>query len=160
MVGNIYSIAVNAASLNGTIYPLFTFSVKIDPPNCNTVRLEVNQPSSFINTDYMLGYPALIMNWSLTAIASIHHTLGLNCGPYDVTFYLNDGHQTPLDPNIFYDDRPHAVGNERFTTLYSEDKDIVGFYDISWEVTLKNYPLHLPVKLPSYRGPDNFEIHI
>ena len=62
----------------------------------------------------------------------------VNCGAFDLQFYLMDGSKTPLNSEIFEDRRtPSSIFTRKFVINYS----YVGVYKITYRVYLVNYPL-------------------
>ena len=62
----------------------------------------------------------------------------VNCGAFDLQFYLYDGLKTPLNSEIFEDRRsPSSSFVRKFVTKYS----YVGVYMITYTIYLVNYPL-------------------
>ena len=65
----------------------------------------------------------------------------VNCGSFDIQFYLNDGLKTPLNTAIFEDRRtPSSSFARKFVTNYS----YVGVFKITYRIFLVDsakYPL-------------------
>ena len=59
----------------------------------------------------------------------------VDCGAYDIAFYLNDGSKTPLDPAIFDVRKPTG----EFARLFTSDLSHIGAYDILYEISYLNY---------------------
>ena len=59
----------------------------------------------------------------------------VDCGAYDIVFYLNDGSKTPLDAAIFDVRKPTS----EFARLFTTDFSHVGVYDILYEISYLNY---------------------
>ena len=60
----------------------------------------------------------------------------VDCGNFDLVFYLNDGNQTPLNPSIFDDRR--GVPNQ-FTREFVTDYAFVGSYEITYKIFLTDF---------------------
>ena len=61
----------------------------------------------------------------------------VDCGPYDIEFYLNDGSQTALNPTLFTHDKTVTQLVRELTTDY----DHAGTYDIIYNVFYELYPM-------------------
>ena len=61
----------------------------------------------------------------------------VDCGAFDLQFYLMDGSNTPLNTAIFEDRRtPSSLFARKFVTNYS----YVGVYKITYRIFLVKYP--------------------
>ena len=60
-------------------------------------------PSPFVDETDDLGTFETTQPWDITTMSTL--TTNVNCGSFDLVFYLNDGSQTPLNPSIFEDRR-------------------------------------------------------
>ena len=61
----------------------------------------------------------------------------VNCGLFELEFYLKDGFKTPLNMAIFEDRRAPSKFARKFVTNYA----YVGVYKITYRIYLVNYPL-------------------
>ena len=59
----------------------------------------------------------------------------VDCGAYDIEFYLNDGLKTPLDATIF----DVTQSNTEFVRLFSTDYNHMGVYEILYEISYVDY---------------------
>ena len=68
------------------------------------------------------------------------HTIDtlVDCGNYELEFYLNDGLQTALNPLIFEDRRIPLV---EFARLFVTDYAFIGSYEITYRVFLQSYTM-------------------
>ena len=62
----------------------------------------------------------------------------VDCGAYNVDFYLNDGSKTALDPLLFADRRTGPPN--QFAALLTTDYNHVGIYDIAYTIYYEDYP--------------------
>lgn len=62
----------------------------------------------------------------------------VDCGAYELEFYMNDGLQTPLNPLIFEDRRALTTD---FARLFVTDNAFVGTYEITYRIYLAAYTM-------------------
>ena len=67
-----------------------------------------------------------------------------DCGPQAVSFFLNDGSETALDPVLFSDVRDPA--NNSFEVLETQLVAKVGLYPITYKVVYTSYPANFKVQ--------------
>ena len=61
----------------------------------------------------------------------------INCGSFDLVFYLSDGSMTPLNPSIFEDRRGSP---NQFARKFVTDYAFLGSYDITYSIFLADFP--------------------
>ena len=61
-----------------------------------------------------------------------------------MTFFLDDGFESALDPALFYDSQNVYVNN--FKVLYTVDVAKAGVYEIVYKVRYKDYPTNFIVQ--------------
>ena len=59
----------------------------------------------------------------------------VDCGAYDIAFYLNDGSKTPLDAAIF----DVRKSTSEFARLSTSDLSHIGLYEILYEISYADY---------------------
>ena len=97
-VPGVYTLEIT--STIGSVSNVVTFDLTlVDPCNSATITLAA---SPFVDETDVLGAVETTQSWDLTPLHSID-TL-VDCGSYELDFYLNDGLQTPLN-SIIFDDR-------------------------------------------------------
>ena len=65
----------------------------------------------------------------------------VDCGNYELEFYLNDGLHTALNPLIFEDRRIPSVEFARLFRLFVTDYTFIGSYEITYRVFLQSYTM-------------------
>ena len=78
-----------------------TFNLRVKNP-CPSTIISLN-PSPFVDETDDLGETETTQSWDITTMSTLNSHV--NCGSFDLVFYLNDGSQTPLNPSIFEDRR-------------------------------------------------------
>ena len=64
----------------------------------------------------------------------------VDCGAFNVDFYLNDGAKTPLDPLLFTSTASVPGPGFDFNIVMTEDYNHIGVYDIAYTVSYADYP--------------------
>ena len=78
-----------------------TFNLRVKNP-CPSTIISLS-PSPFVDETDDLGAPETNQSWDISTMNTLD--THVNCGSFDLVFYLNDGSQTPLNPSIFEDRR-------------------------------------------------------
>ena len=110
-----------------------TFNLRVTNP-CPSTTISLS-PSPFVDETDDLGEPVTTQTWDLATMNTLN-TL-VNCGSFDLVFYLNDGSQTPLNPSIFEDRR--GAPNQ-FARKFVTDYSFQGSYDITYSIFLVDFP--------------------
>jgi len=130
-VPGVYTFKITASVGSKTNF--ITFDLKLVDP-CPTATITLKS-SPFVDESKILGAAETTQAWNLSSMYAIN-TL-VNCGSFDLQFYLIDGFKTPLNTAIFEDRRsPSSLFVSKFVTDYS----YVGVYKITYRIFLVNYP--------------------
>ena len=109
-----------------------TFNLRVKNP-CPSTIISLN-PSPFIDETDDLGAAETTQFWDIATMSTLN--THVDCGNFDLVFYLNDGNQTPLNPSIFDDRR--GVPNQ-FTREFVTDYAFVGSYEITYKIFLTDF---------------------
>ena len=110
-----------------------TFNLRVKNP-CPSTIISLN-PSPFVDETDFLGEPETIQTWDISTMNTLD--THVDCGSFDLVFYLNDGSQTPLNPSIFEDRR--GAPNQ-FARKFVTDYSFQGSYDITYSIFLADFP--------------------
>ena len=109
-----------------------TFKLRVMNP-CPSTIISLN-PSPFIDETDDLGAAETTQSWDIATMSTLN--TDVNCGSFDLVFYLNDGSQTPLNPSIF-DDRRGAPN--QFAREFVTDYAFVGSFEITYKIVLADF---------------------
>ena len=91
------------------------------------------QASPFKNEISGLGEAETIQSYDVNSMVLTDAIV--NCGAYDIAFYLNDGLKTSLDATIF----DVRQSTSEFVRLFSTDYDQLGVYEILYAISYSDY---------------------